>query len=584
MADVDNLAPTDSYSLYLQDYSSAPDADSKIQVGNNYYDSLQNGTPYIPKFPLQAAAQSLSNVGDSLQVGLHSIGQGATAGLSKYYDAYNLLGVPHPVTGEPMNWNDALDAVQWQQDHDKATHPAMYYGGNIVGGLGAAAATGGGSAGIEGLTAAGLPLAGSQMVRAAATGAGYGGIGGFTENRGMDTAGEDTTQGALLGGSAGGLLSATGSLIKSGIQSQAGQYLANSINDLLKNKPAGWNQKINDILTQFSRVKNPDMPPPVSPMGPDVLGMANDMSEMSPALRTPTNLNAAAQKNGFKDFNDYADNGSHDDVISMAKSIPSTSNKTLIQDNQGNPLQLSVSENQPAYNPKGPPNILVEAHDINGTRQGFADFSQRADGALTPSLVRVRPDFRRRGIATAMYQNIRDKGYDIAPGKVQTRKGAELSQNLVSKGIVNKEPEGIIFDAGTHDIQDSPNIEAPFQMTEEQALNHIRREMTPPAPNRPVLESEMNFTHKQLMNQYIKNLLSNTQGNFDYAPTQAANRFAADILNRPGLGPLVQAATRMSPNKIVPGVFNSSSLPSTVPVSLDPTQSRLRNFINRNFQ
>lgn len=558
-------SPRDDYDRYLQDFDAAPDAASKIAVGDAYATALHNGTPYTPMFPGRAALQSISNAGDSVAAGLRAIPQGATAGLSKYFDAAQLYGLSDPNNGgQPINWNHALDLVQAQNDQDKAQHPIAYYGGNIVGGIGAAALTGGGSLGVNALTRAGLPLAGSQMVRAGIAGATLGGVGGFTANRGMDDAVSDTSQGALLGGTLGGVLSGAGSLIKSSIQTKAGQMIAGQINDLLANKPAGWNQKINDILSTFSKVK-PDTPNPVSPMGPDVLGMANDMSEMSPALRTPTNLNAAAQRNGFQDFNDYADNGAHDDVISMAQAIPSSVKKTLVQDNQGNPLQLSISHTPPPfYRENSPADILVEAHNpMTGERQGFANFSQGEDGTLVPSLVRVSPDFRRRGIATQMYQQARDAGYNIQPGKVQTTAGAGMSQALSEKGIVNKPASGPIFFAGSNDfdIASYPSIQGPIKMNEEQALAHIQRETSPPAPNRAVLESEMQSVHKQMMDDYINNLLNNTANNFDTPATQAANRSTGSILNSGSVPLGVNLATRMSPG-IVPNVVNSSTIPA----------------------
>lgn len=77
-------------------------------------------------------------------------------------------------------------------------------------------------------------------------------------------------------------------------------------------------------------------------------------------------------------------------------------------------------------------NIINIYAELDGVMVGYAKFNVR-DNTLVAGKVSVDPDYRRQGIATAIYDYAKDQGYDIVPSQSQTDLGREFWKDREAK-------------------------------------------------------------------------------------------------------------------------------------------------------
>jgi GNAT superfamily N-acetyltransferase len=103
----------------------------------------------------------------------------------------------------------------------------------------------------------------------------------------------------------------------------------------------------------------------------------------------------------------------------------------------GLPLQLVVRSETLGKGADRQVAVFVDALDpATGERRAAIDFAYD-DGTLYAENTRVALQFRRQGIARAMYQAARDAGFDIAPGREQTEMGDAMVRSLMDAGVIN---------------------------------------------------------------------------------------------------------------------------------------------------
>ena len=77
--------------------------------------------------------------------------------------------------------------------------------------------------------------------------------------------------------------------------------------------------------------------------------------------------------------------------------------------------------------------LSVIAYDNSGSKIGQAYFNSdetNNKNKLTSTDTSVKPAWQRKGVATAMYQYVKDLGYEVLPSSNQTPDGAEFFKSL----------------------------------------------------------------------------------------------------------------------------------------------------------
>lgn len=79
-------------------------------------------------------------------------------------------------------------------------------------------------------------------------------------------------------------------------------------------------------------------------------------------------------------------------------------------------------------------NDIIEIYaELDGVMVGYAKFNERADKTLVAGKVTVDPDYRRQGIATAIYNYAEQQGYTVIPSETQTELGREFWKDRKNK-------------------------------------------------------------------------------------------------------------------------------------------------------
>ena len=77
--------------------------------------------------------------------------------------------------------------------------------------------------------------------------------------------------------------------------------------------------------------------------------------------------------------------------------------------------------------------LSVIAYSNSGSKIGQAYFNSdetNNKNKLTSSDTSVKPDWQRKGVATVMYQYVKDLGYEVLPSSNQTPDGVEFFKSL----------------------------------------------------------------------------------------------------------------------------------------------------------
>ena len=77
--------------------------------------------------------------------------------------------------------------------------------------------------------------------------------------------------------------------------------------------------------------------------------------------------------------------------------------------------------------------LSVIAYDNSGSKIGQAYFNSdetNNKNKLTSSDTSVKPNWQRKGVATVMYQYVKDLGYKVLPSSNQTPDGVEFFKSL----------------------------------------------------------------------------------------------------------------------------------------------------------
>ena len=77
--------------------------------------------------------------------------------------------------------------------------------------------------------------------------------------------------------------------------------------------------------------------------------------------------------------------------------------------------------------------LSVIAYDNSGSKIGQAYFNSdetNNKNKLTSSDTSVKPNWQRKGVATVMYQYVKDLGYEVLPSSNQTPDGVEFFKSL----------------------------------------------------------------------------------------------------------------------------------------------------------
>jgi predicted GNAT family acetyltransferase len=77
--------------------------------------------------------------------------------------------------------------------------------------------------------------------------------------------------------------------------------------------------------------------------------------------------------------------------------------------------------------------LSVIAYSDSGSKIGQVYFDSEETNnknKLTSSDTSIKPEWRRKGVATAMYQYVKDLGYEVLPSSDQTPEGAEFFKSL----------------------------------------------------------------------------------------------------------------------------------------------------------
>jgi len=79
--------------------------------------------------------------------------------------------------------------------------------------------------------------------------------------------------------------------------------------------------------------------------------------------------------------------------------------------------------------------LSVIAYSDSGSKIGQVYFDSEETNnknKLTSSDTSIKPEWQRKGVATAMYQYVKDLGYEVLPSSDQTPEGAEFFKSLKS--------------------------------------------------------------------------------------------------------------------------------------------------------
>lgn len=92
--------------------------------------------------------------------------------------------------------------------------------------------------------------------------------------------------------------------------------------------------------------------------------------------------------------------------------------------------------------PPNPGDFVIRAHGPDGKTIGYLELSRKGDSMeLEPRDVRVKPEWQKQGVASAMYKEAERQGFTVKPSDYQTEAGKAFSEARV-KGDAMPRPEG----------------------------------------------------------------------------------------------------------------------------------------------
>jgi len=120
------------------------------------------------------------------------------------------------------------------------------------------------------------------------------------------------------------------------------------------------------------------------------------------------------------------------DLLKEFSWFNSKNNNNYIELKTGETIRLEVKD---VMNHSNYTSLSVIAYDNSGSKIGQAYFNSdetNNKNKLTSTDTSVKPAWQRKGVATAMYQYVKDLGYEVLPSSNQTPTGAKFFKSLKS--------------------------------------------------------------------------------------------------------------------------------------------------------
>ena len=118
------------------------------------------------------------------------------------------------------------------------------------------------------------------------------------------------------------------------------------------------------------------------------------------------------------------------DLLTELSWFKPKTNNNRIKLKTGETIRLEVKE---VIKHSNYTSLSVIAYDNSGSKIGQAYFNSdetNNKNKLTSSDTSVKPNWQRKGVATVMYQYVKDLGYEVLPSSNQTPDGVEFFKSL----------------------------------------------------------------------------------------------------------------------------------------------------------
>ena len=118
------------------------------------------------------------------------------------------------------------------------------------------------------------------------------------------------------------------------------------------------------------------------------------------------------------------------DLLEELSWFKTKTNNNRIKLKTGETIRLEVKDVREYTNYTS---LAVIAYDNSGSKIGQASFNSdetNSKNKLPSSDTSVKPDWQRKGVATVMYQYVKDLGYEVLPSSNQTPDGVEFFKSL----------------------------------------------------------------------------------------------------------------------------------------------------------
>ena len=118
------------------------------------------------------------------------------------------------------------------------------------------------------------------------------------------------------------------------------------------------------------------------------------------------------------------------DLLEELSWFKTKTNNNRIKLKTGETIRLEVKDVREYTNYTS---LAVIAYDNSGSKIGQASFNSdetNNKNKLTSSDTSVKPNWQRKGVATVMYQYVKDLGYEVLPSSNQTPDGVEFFKSL----------------------------------------------------------------------------------------------------------------------------------------------------------
>jgi len=204
--------------------------------------------PYVsPHESNQATWADVAKVGETALAPVEGFIRGRTMGLIDPAAMY----LEHAVTGKPLQ--EIAQRLKANRDRMEAEHPIGSMAGEIFGGLRTGVKT------LPGATAKVLPRVAGTIPGAIVEQGVQGAVGAASKEL-VDSNAEDRsfnpTSTAVAGGTSAGVVGALGTggaAVQKLAATKGGKYIAEQINTLMREKPPGWQDKINKIVAPIEK-------------------------------------------------------------------------------------------------------------------------------------------------------------------------------------------------------------------------------------------------------------------------------------------------------------------------------------------